>query len=251
VSPELGRRVYTNSESIVGVSTRKLDQDFSKGLAITSSVHVDDTTHMEIVRYPKGSGAISTLAVYMTDGDKLSKRWGNFALNMVKHPIDFLRVKWPRHWAERTTILLAMQSEENYLSLEPKKLAGNVFLTTKLKKGNEIPSHIPIANQVTRDFAKRVDGIPQSSFNEVLLNSPVTAHILGGATMGRDPEVSMIDPFCKVHGYDNMYICDGSMVPGNLGVNPSLTISALTEHAMSNIPAKAETEEKVPQSIFV
>lgn len=246
LSPLVGRKVCTNSESILGVTARDDRVDYSKGIAISASVFVDEHTHMEVVRYPKGSGLISTLAVYLSEGTSHMKRLGNFAGNLVRHPIDFFRVKWPFRWAQRTSILLAMQTIENYIELVPKKLGGFFFLASKQEPGKHIPTNIPIANQVTRRFAEKVDGIPASSFNEVMFDSPVTAHILGGAPMGENPEQGVIDTKNQVFGYDNLYICDGSMVPGNLGVNPSLTITAMTEHAMSHIPAKAEDSLEEP-----
>ncbi len=239
LSPRVGDKVCTNSESILGVTARNDETDFARGIAISASVYVDEHTHMEVVRYPKGSGLISTLAVYLSEGESHLRRLGDFATNLVRHPIDFFRVRWPYHWAERTSILLAMQTLENYIELVPRKMLGIFFLASRLEHGKKIPTNIPLANQVTRRFAEKVNGIPVSSFNEVLFNSPVTAHILGGAPMGETPEDGVIDKDNKVFGYDNFYICDGSMVPGNLGVNPSLTITAMTEHAMSKIPPKA------------
>jgi len=238
LSPLLGRKVCTNSESILGVTARDDQVDYSKGIAISASVFIDEDTHMEVVRYPKGSGLISTLTVYLSEGDTHLRRLGNCVAQLVRHPIDFLKVKWPYHWAQRTSILLAMQTIENYIELAPKKLAGIFFLVSKQEPGKGIPTNIPIANQVTRRFAEKANGMPVSSFNEVLLNSPVTAHILGGAPMGSSAEDGVIDSRNRVFGYENLYICDGSMVPGNLGVNPSLTITAMTEHAMSHIKSK-------------
>ena len=240
LSDRLGMRVYTNSESILAVSARGFDKDFSKGIAISASVYPDDKTHMEVVRYPKGSNLINLLAVYLTDGGSRLTRPLKFLGNFLKHPIDFIRIKIPFRWAERTSILLAMQTVENYMRLVPKKLGRGIRLTTRVEKGNEIPTYIPLANQIAKRMAEKMDGIPQSSINEVLLNAPATAHILGGAAMGETAEDSVIDAHNQVHGYVDLYVCDGSMVPGNLGVNPSLTITAMTEHAMSKIPSKRE-----------
>lgn len=173
------------------------------------------------------------------------KRLFNFMMNFFKHPIDFIRLKWPFRWAERTSILLAMQTLENYIKLVPKKLGPFSWMTSRMEKGKEIPTYIPIANEVTRRFAEKINGMPQSSINEVMLNAPVTAHILGGAPMGKTREEGVIDPFNRIHGYKDLYICDGSMVPGNLGVNPSLTIMAMTEHAMSHIPGKENEETNI------
>ncbi len=256
LSDRLGSRVCTNSESILGVTAKNFEEDYSKGVAISASVYVDEKTHMEVVRYPKGSGLISLLAVYLTDGGGRLKRLANFVGNFFRHPVDFVRLKWPFRWAERTSILLAMQTLENYIKLKPKKFGPFKWMTTQMEKGKEIPTYIPVANQVTRRFAEKTNGMPQSSINEVMLNAPVTAHILGGAPMGETHEEGVIDPYNRVHGYENMYICDGSMVPGNLGVNPSLTIMAMTEHAMSHIPEKDPKEandeketHKIPQMV--
>ena len=245
LSPRLGDKVCTNSESILGVTAHNDDVDYSQGLAITASVYVDDDTHMEVVRYPKGSGLISTLGVYLTDGGTRFQRWAKFLGNTLRHPIASLRIRWPFKWAQRTSILLAMQTIENYIRLEPKRLGSWLRLTTRVEKGKGIPTYIPLANQVARDFANRVGGTPQSSVNEVLWNAPATAHILGGAPMGETAEEGVIDAYNRVHGYKNLYVCDGSMVPGNLGVNPSLTILAMTEHAMSHIPFKDEANSQI------
>ncbi len=240
LSESLGLRVCTNSESILGVSAYGYEEDYSKGIAISASVFPDEHTHMEVVRYPKGSNLLNLLAVYLTDGGNRITRPLKFFANFFKHPIDFLRIKWPFHWAERTSILLAMQTVENYMRLVPKKMGSWVRLTSRMERGKEIPTYIPIANRIAREMANKTKGIPQSSVNEVFLNAPATAHILGGACMGESKETGVIDAYQRVFGYENFYICDGSVVPGNLGVNPSLTIIALTEHAMSHIPPKGE-----------
>jgi cholesterol oxidase len=168
-------------------------------------------------------------------GTKLTRPLKFFG-NFFRHPLDFTRSLWPFGWAEKSNILLAMQNLDNYIHLEMKGRR----LVSRMDKDQGIPTFIPIANEVAKMMAEKMDGIPQSSLNEVLLNIPVTAHILGGASIGESREKGVIDEKNQVFGYPDLYVCDGSMIPGNLGVNPSLTITALSEHAMAHIPPKHE-----------
>ncbi len=237
LSDQLGQRVCTNNESILAVSARDDREDYSKGVAISASVYPDDKTHLEVVRFPKGSDFNSLFTIYLTGGGGRLMRPARFLGNLVKKPLDSLRALWPFGWAKRTSLVLAMQNVENYIRLVPKKLGGALRLQSKLEN-RPIPTYIPMANRITRRMAEKIGGVPQSSIQEVFLNSPVTAHILGGAAMGDSAEAGVIDPENRVFGYDDFYVCDGSMVPGNLGVNPSLTITAMTERAMSKIPPK-------------
>ncbi len=239
VSDQIGRYVCTNSESIVGATARKKGVDYSEGIAISASVHPDDHTHMEIVRFPKGSDFNSLLSVYLTgEGTRLTRPL-KFLGNMFRHPIDFFRAMWPFGWAEKSNILLVMQTLESYIHLKPRG-RKNIRLSSEMDKDNTIPTYIPLANEVAKKLADKMDGIPQSSLNEVLLNVPVTAHILGGASIGANPDEGVIDRENKLFGYDNFYVCDGSMIPANLGVNPSLTVTAMSEYAMSHIPEKED-----------
>jgi cholesterol oxidase len=157
---------------------------------------------------------------------------------VVAHPIRFLKVLFPRHWSRRTIILLVMQTLDNAIALRPRKGPfGAFWLTTEQDPEKPNPTFIPIANQAAEWFAQRTGGVAQSSLTEALFNIPTTAHILGGAVIAADPEHGVVDARQRVFGYENLLVCDGAAVPANVGVNPSLTITALAEHAMSHVPA--------------
>ena len=239
ISDQLGKFACTNSESLVGASARKKGVDYSEGIAISASIFPDDDTHVEVVRFPKGSDVNSFLSVYLTgDGNRLTRPLKFFA-NFFLHPIDFIKTIWPFGWAEKSSILLVMQTLENYIHFIPKG-KKNIRLSSVRHKEQNAPAYIPMANEVAIRMAEKMDGIPQSSLNEVLLNIPVTAHILGGASIGSDASSGVIDTRNQLFGYKNFFVCDGSMIPANLGVNPSLTITAMSEYAMSHIPTKSE-----------
>lgn len=242
VSDRLGTIVRTNSESIVGVTSLDRNVDYSRGLAITSSVHLDEQTHLEPVRYPAGSDLMGGLASLMTDGGGAIPRPLKFLVNVARHPIHFLRTALPIGFAKKSILILAMQTLDNSINLVRRRRWFWPFgrgLTSTTEAGQEIPTYIPEANEFARRLAKRINGVPLSSFNEVLLDVPTTAHILGGACLSESADEGVIDLSNEIHGYQNLYVCDGSMVPANPGVNPSLTITALTEHAMSHIPVNS------------
>jgi cholesterol oxidase len=242
LSSQLGCHVRTNSEAIVGISQfgKNVTRNFSEGVAITSIFHPDAHTHIEPVRYPKDSNFMRVLAAPMTDGNNPWTRPFRMVWNVLSHPLNSIRI-WTAPGRKTSTImLLVMQTLDsqmrfqlgrNWLTLFRKKM------TTFPEKGHrKIPSYIPIANEVGRSFAKRVHGVPMSAINEVLLNIPTTAHILGGCSIGASSETGVVDSNHRVFEYPGLYVCDGSVIPGNLGVNPSLTITAMSERAMSRIP---------------
>ncbi len=247
LSPRLGHDVRTNSEALIGVTTRKYRSEIncSEGVAISSIFHPDDHTHIEPVRYPRGSDFMRLLAGPMVDGTSHANwilRPIKFCWTLLIRPFETLKLLLNFRWAETTVIFLVMQTLDNKMQF---RLGRNLFtlfgkrMTTKPEVGSrKIPSYIPVGHQVARAFAEKVDGIPQSAVNEVLLNIPTTAHILGGCGIGASPETGVIDISHEVFGYSGLYICDGSVIPANLGVNPSLTITALTERAMSRIRSK-------------
>ncbi len=240
VSPALGRLVRTNSEAILGVASRD-DVNWSKGIAITSSMHPDDKTHVEVVRYSEGSDALAPLATLLTDGGRGAPRWLKWLGHIARHPIDFARSLWPFGMARRGIFLLVMQTLDNSISLRMRRTWRSLWrraLDTDRGHGAPNPTYIPVGNEVTRAFAARTNGIAYSSIMEVLFDTPTTAHILGGAAIGATAETGVIDRRHEVFGHPGLYVCDGSMIPANLGVNPSLTITALAEHAMSQIPVK-------------
>lgn len=249
VSPRLGDKVRTNSETVLvatkyGKTAEGRTPDYSHGVAITSSIHVDEHTHIEPVRYPAGADFFGLLASPMTDGGGRIPRPLKYFWLMLRHPIYFLKASNPFGFAKRSMILLVMQTLDNSIRLVRERRVAWPFrktMTSALEPGSEpSPTYIPVGNEVTRRAAEKIGGIPRSSLNEVLLNAPVTGHIMGGCVMGDSPETGVIDGENRVHGYENLRVCDGSMLTENLGVNPSLTITALSERAMSFIPPKAE-----------
>jgi cholesterol oxidase len=244
LSPRLGHVVRTNSEVLAGVTSRK-NQQHSLGVSITSSVFVNDATHIELVRYPKGSDLMSIFAGLMTDGGGRIPRALRSLGTVARHPLQFLRIRIPYNWGRNSVILLVMQTLDNFLTVSRKRRWWAFFRKGLASKngGRRIPTYIPEANQALRGMARRMDAIPQNALTEVLINMPMTAHILGGCIIGKDRDSGVVDARHRVFGYDNMYITDGSAVPANMGVNPSLTITAMAERAMSFIPPKAKSEE--------
>jgi cholesterol oxidase len=242
LSPTLGGYVRTNSEVICGATARSDEQDYSRGIAIASGFHPDPDTYVEVVRYPQGSDVMSFLGTLLVDGGTRVSRPLKWLATCLRHPVDFLRTLNPKGWAKRSTIVLVMQNLDNSMRLVRARRWFWPFgkgLTSQRAPGEPpIPAYIPVANEAARHIARKTDAFPSSSLNEVLLNVPTTAHILGGASMGTSPADGVIDARNRVFGYENLYVVDGSMIPANLGVNPSLTITALAEHAMSHVPLK-------------
>jgi cholesterol oxidase len=241
LSDQLGSYLRTNSEALLAVRSRKKDVDYSKGLAITSGVFVDDSTHIEIVRYPEGSDAMGSLLTVLTDDGPFFPRWLRMIGNILRRPLHFLRTIVPIGWAKKTAILLVMQPLDNHLRYKLRRRWWWPFgkkLDTERGTSKPAPVYIPIANQIARRMAEKMDGVPQSGLIEVVGNKASTAHILGGCPIGLSPEDGVVDTSSRVFGYDDLYVVDGSIIPANLGVNPSLTITAMAERAMSLVPAK-------------
>lgn len=239
LSERLGKTVRTNSEAILGATSRDPDSDYSRGIAITSSIYPDADSHIEPVRYSAGSDMMGMLATLITDGGGKIPRQLRFFANIFKHPRDFMRVVHPFGFAKHSIIVLFMQTLDNSLQLRLKKGLFGSHLTSASEDGSKkAPSYIPLANEFTRKMAEKMGAVPGSTINEVLLDVPTTAHILGGCGIGSHAGEGVIDLQNRVFGYQNMLVCDGSMMPANLGVNPSLTITALSERAMSFVPVK-------------
>ncbi|MBC2717085.1 MAG: GMC family oxidoreductase [Desulfobacteraceae bacterium] len=242
ISDQLGNYVRTNSEAILGVKSRDKSVDWNDQIAITSGIHPDDSTHIEMVRYNKGSDVLLNLLTVMTGGGGKIPRFFRFLGNVLRHPIRFLSLLWPFGMASSTSIVLVMQTDENYLKLDYKprwwRLGAKSQNSTVPKGLRRAPSYIPIANEVTKRLAEKMDGIPLSLLPEAAMNAMTTAHILGGCCMGESPEKGVVDFKGELFGYPNLYVADGSVVPANLGVNPSLTITALSEYIMDQMPAK-------------
>lgn len=239
LSGAIGQRVCTNSEALVGVRSNDSSVDFSHGVAITSSVFPDDATHIEPCRFSKGSDLFGLAPVVITDGGALPRPL-QFLINTLRHPIQSLRWRNPFGFARRSVYLLVMQTLESHIGLARRRHLWWPFpaLASVQEKGRSIPVYIPVANEFARRLAQRIGGIAGNNINEVLLGKSTTAHILGGCNMSSSPQTGVIDLENRVFGYENMLICDGSMIPVNLGVNPSLSITAFSERAMSFIPPK-------------
>jgi cholesterol oxidase len=235
LSDRLGELTRTNSEAILGVDSRDHSRDWNDHIAITSGIYPDKNTHIEVVRYNKGSDILYAIATVLTDGGGRVPRTLRFLGNILRHPYQFLRGLWIPGQSARTSVILVMQSTENFLRLRRTPLG----LVSELPAESErIPSYILIANQVTRAMAKKMKGYPKGSWFEVLMDAPTTAHILGGCVMGRDASEGVVDSQGRVFGYPGLYVADGSVVPVNLNANPALTITALAEYIMHSIPAK-------------
>jgi cholesterol oxidase len=244
ISSRLGELVRTNSEMILAVTVPEdYPEDLTRRVAITSSIYPDAHTHIETVTYGHAGDSMSTLYTLLVgDGTKVTRPLKLLG-QIVRHPGKFAKVMWPKGWSSRTIIVLVMQTLDNAIALRPKlKRNGDVRLSTEQDPERPNPTFIPVANTAAEWLAERTGGIAQSSFSEALFNVPNTAHILGGAVIGHSPEDGVVDSRQRVFGYENLLVCDGSAVPANVGVNPSLTITALAEHAMSHVPAQGESD---------
>jgi cholesterol oxidase len=238
LSDQVGRRIRTNSESLIGVVSERRDEDLSKGVAIGSIYHTDEHSHLEVVRYGAGSGFFRTLMAPHVGGQapgvvKLVQAFGR----ALGHPIHFLKSYLVPDWAKYTVILLYMRSTEGTLRFRRKGVLAK-RMGSDLETGKAPVASIPEATELAEAVAAKVDGFPGSLMTETALNIPTTAHILGGACMGADASEGVIDAEHRVFGYQGMYVIDGSAISANPGVNPSLTITALAERAMSKIPVK-------------
>jgi cholesterol oxidase len=239
ISARLGELVRTNSESILAVTVPEDYPDvLIKRVAITSSIYPDPHTHIETVTYGNDGDSMHRLNTLLVgDGTRVTRPLKLIGQSLL-HPKRVAQVLFPKHWSRRTIILLVMQTLDNAIALRPRKGPfGTFWLKTEQDPERPIPTFIPVANKAAEWFAKRTGGIAQSSLTEAFLNIPTTAHILGGAVIAPDPERGVVDAHQRVFGYENLLVCDGSAVPANVGVNPSLTITALAEHAMSHVPA--------------
>jgi len=234
LSNMIGRGIRTNSESLVGTTTFNKENVFSDGIAIGSILHTDEHSHIEPVRYASGSGFWRLLLAPMVSGPNLAVRLFKIFFDIIRHPIKNLRVMFVWDFAKRTQILLFMQTLNSTLRFS-KGLFG---MKSSMEKGESPTAFIPEAQDLVKRFAKIVDAKPVALLTESIAGIPTTAHILGGCVMGQGENSGVIDKDNKVFGYENMYVCDGSTVSANPGVNPSLTITALTERAMSKIEHK-------------
>jgi cholesterol oxidase len=240
VSDRLGELVRTNSESILAVTAPDDRRDFTRSVAITSSVYPDPDTHVEPVTYGRGADSQSLLFSLMTEAGGRGTQPLHLLLNMARHPLLALRATRIRGWSRRTLILLVMQTLDNTIRFKVKRRwpNGNVVLTTEQDPQNPSPDKVPAAYRAAEWMQRALGGTPQAMFSEAIFSIPTTAHILGGAVIGRDRSSGVIDAHHRVFGYRNLLVTDGAAIPANVGANPSLTITAMAERAMAQVPPK-------------
>jgi cholesterol oxidase len=248
ISERLGERTRTNSEAILGAIAPDLSVDYTRGVAITSSIHPDKDTHFEPVRYGKGSNAMSLLQTVLTDGGPGRKR--RWLREMWTQRANISRLYDFRHWSERMIVLLVMQALDNSITVFPKRTPLGWRLSSKQGHGEPNPSWIPAANEGARLMAKAMstdagEGYAGGTIGEPF-NIPMTAHFIGGCAIGDSPETGVVDPYQRLYGYDGLHVVDGSAISANLGVNPSLTITAQAERAMAFWPNKGQPDPRPP-----
>ncbi len=236
LSEQLGENIRTNSEMLCGVTAPK--EKLNHGIAISSVFNPDDHTHIEIVKYPDDSNAMKAFATLATGAGHPLLRIAKLFGNIIIHPVLFCKQLFGKNWAHRSVIFLVMQNLDNSMKMIHKKFPfSRVSLLNK--KENHVPAYIGIGQETMMRYAKKINGLPQNAVTEVLFNMSSTAHILGGCPMGKNDKEGVVSEKFEVLNYPNMYVLDGSIIQGNLGVNPALTITALSEYAMSLIPEKA------------
>jgi cholesterol oxidase len=243
LSDRLGYLTRTNSEAILGAISPDLKIDYSQGIAITSSFHPDEHTHIEPVRYGKGSNFMSLMQTVLTDGDGPLPRWRTWLREMWAQRGNVTALYDFKHWSERTIIALVMQSHDNSITTFPKKTPLGWVLSSRQGHGKPNPTWIPAANEAVRRMARIMGGTAGGSVGEPF-NRPLTAHFIGGCTIGDTPESGVVDPYHRVYGYPGLHVVDGSTISANLGVNPSLTITAQAERAMAYWPNRGETDPR-------
>jgi cholesterol oxidase len=252
ISARLGELTRTNSEALLGVERltvwhRRKDVDHSTGLAITSSFHPDENTHIEPTRYGVNGNAMGAIRTLLIDGGGRLPRWARFLGQSVRHPTVILRALSLKDWAKRTIIALVMQTHDNSVTVRAKRsLTGRRLLSARQGTGEPNPTWIPIGHEATRMLAEELNATAGGTWFD-LFNIPTTAHFLGGCVIGESPETGVIDPYHRVFGHRGLHIVDGSAITANLGVNPSLTITAQAERAMAFWPNKGEKDLRPDQ----
>ena len=243
ISDFLGKLSRTNSEALTGALMPDTSIDYSKGSAITSSFFPDDHTHVEPVRYGIGSNVMGLLQTVMTDGENLGERRRQWLSTVIRHPGQLARVLNVRKWSQRTVIALVMQNVDSSLKVSAKKGAFGWRLTSKNDSHKPNATYIPAANEVVRRIAEKNGGMAGGHIGD-LVGAPFTAHFVGGCVIGDSPTTGVIDPYHRVWNYPTLHVVDGASVTANLGVNPSLTITAQAERAMSMWPNKGSVDPR-------
>ena len=250
LSPRLGELTRTNSEALGGASTawrRRREVDFTAGVAITSSIHPDSQTHIEPCRYGDGSNLMALLATVMVDGGGRIPRWMRWLGQVVRHPARVASLLFGiGSWSNRSIVALVMQTRDNSITVTAKRRRrGGVRLTSHQGHGEPNPTWIPQANEAYRSMARHMRGFPQSGIGEVV-DTPMTAHFLGGCPIGDSASTGVVDAYQRVFGYEGLHVLDGSAISANLGVNPSLTITAQAERAVALWPNRGERDARPP-----
>lgn len=246
LSSALGKLSRTNSEALTGALMDDPSLDFTRGSAITSSFYVDEATHIEPVRYGKGSNSMGLLQTFATDGFTPKERRKSWWREFFTHPHWLIKILNVRRWSERTVIALVMQNVDSAINVAPKRSLFGWRLTSRNDSSQPNATYIPAANEVVRRIAKRYGGVPGGNVGE-LVGAPFTAHFVGGCVIGSDASTGVIDPYHRVWNYPTLHVVDGSAVTANLGVNPSLTITAQAERALSFWPNKGEVDPRPTQ----
>ncbi|NRQ50521.1 FAD-dependent oxidoreductase [Aeromicrobium stalagmiti] len=244
LSPRIGELSRTNSEAVLTARSMRGDADYTPGVAITSSFHPDEHTHVEVCRYGHGSSALGLINAPLVDGghdgSQLRAVWRAYRALGLRRAVA---IHNPRRWAEQSIVVLVMQTLDNSITTYLKRGLLGRRMTSKQGVGDPNPSWIPMANQVTRDLARDIGGNAGSSTAD-LAGIPMTAHFIGGCVIGETPETGVIDPYQRVFGHEGLHVSDGSAITANLGVNPSLTITAQSERAMALWPNKGEPDAR-------
>ena len=242
LSQRLGDIVRTNSEALLGAIARKSDINYSQGVSISSIFNADEITRVEPVRYPDGSSLMRFISAPLIDLDEgMFRRMLDSVAWILRHPLDYATTMLLPGWAHNATILLVMQHADNRMRFRTGRSVWTLWrtgLVSEPEPGYEINAQVKGSHRLAREFAERTNGVPMGSLGENLLDLPTTAHILGGAPFGRNAEEGVVDEKFEIHNYPGLFIIDGSIVPANPGVNPSLTITALAEYAMSMVAPK-------------
>ncbi len=246
LSGRLGTLTRTNSEAILGVERfRSRGPDHSRGVAITSSFHPDEHTHIEPTRYGPGSNVMALLRTLLVDGGGPVPRWLKFGGQLARRPWDVARLPNVRNWSRRTIIALVMQDIDNSVTVSPRRGLFGWTMRSRPGHGEPAPAWIPAAHRAVRLLAEELGGIAGGTWLD-LFSIPTTAHFIGGCAIGDSPATGVIDPYHRVYGHPGLHVVDGAAVTANLGVNPSLTITAQAERAMALWPNRGQADPRPP-----
>ena len=247
LSDRVGHLTRTNSEAVLAARSRRRDVDFTRGVAITSSFHPDEHTHVEPVRYGRGSNLLALMGAVLVDGtvgDSRTPRWLAGLRQAWRSRRELPHLHNPKRWSEQTIVVLVMQTLDNSITTAlRRRWYGRRVLTSRQGDGAPNPTWIPAGHEVARRVADKIDGVAGGSVGD-LANMPVTGHLIGGATIGTSPESGVVDPYHRVFGHEGLHVVDGAAVSVNLGVNPSLTITAQAERALVLWPPRGELDPR-------